>query len=181
MFVYLLRHGQDTLDKRGGWSREPLTSMGIEQVKETSNKLKGIQFDKVLSSDLIRTVETTKILKDILNLKDIVYYQELREVNNGILAGMDNEIAEKRFPGLYWNTLKWDENYPNGESPKAFYERVKVFWERIKKETPEDSTILIVAHQGVFEVIQNLENGTDYTNKKQSYTVKTGEFVVLDI
>lgn len=180
MKAYLLRHGQDTLNKRGGWSKEPLTSSGVEQVKRTAYLLKGIKFDAVISSDLLRAVETTAILRSILNLDNVSYCRQLREVNNGLLAGMDNKIAEERFPNLYWNTLKWDEQYSEGESLKEFYQRIQRCWNRIIKENENKSTIMIVAHSGVFEVIQHLIYRTDYSNKEQSYKIKTGEFVVIE-
>ena len=94
---------------------------------------------------------------------------------------MGNKIAEERFPDLYWNTLKWDEKYPEGESPKEFYDRIKQYWNRIIKENDNERSIMIVAHSGVFEVIQNLVYGTEYSNKKQRYKIKTGEFVVIEL
>lgn len=181
MKVYLLRHGQDTLNKRGGWSNEPLTSSGVEQIKKAAHLLVDVKFDALLSSDLLRAVETAAILRSILSLDNVTYCRELREVNNGLLAGMGNKIAEERFPDLYWNTLKWDEKYPEGESPKEFYERIKQYWNRIIKENDNERSIMIVAHSGVFEVIQNLVYGTEYSNKKQRYKIKTGEFVVIEL
>lgn len=130
---------------------------------------------------MLRAVETAAILRSILNLDNVTYCRELREVNNGLLAGMGNKIAEERFPDLYWNTLKWDEKYPEGESPKEFYERIKQYWNRIIKENDNERSIMIVAHSGVFEVIQNLVYGTEYSNKKQRYKIKTGEFVVIEL
>lgn len=74
---------------------------------------------KIVSSDLPRTVSTAKAISYKLKIPFHVDAR-LREMNNGELAGMKNEVASIKYPGLYFNTLKMDEKYPNGESPREF-------------------------------------------------------------
>ncbi|MBQ9227297.1 MAG: histidine phosphatase family protein [Eubacterium sp.] len=126
MTIYLVRHGADDNTKRGGWSNHPLTEEGLKQSEELARKLKdcNCNADIIYSSDLLRAKQTTEILAQHLNL-EVEYDAELREVDNGDLAGMDNELADKLYPNLYWRKLEWKQHYPNGESPKEFYERIK--------------------------------------------------------
>jgi probable phosphoglycerate mutase len=78
---------------------------------------------------------------------------------------MKNEIAVKRYPGLFWNTLAWDEKYPNGESPKDFYERISYAWHELEKMFSCNENIMLVTHSGVIQVILSLAEGKAYSNK----------------
>lgn len=57
---------------------------------------------------------------------------EFREINNGSLAGMPKEQARSQYPGIYYSALEWEQAYPDGESPKLFYERVSAAWNNFK-------------------------------------------------
>jgi len=113
--IYLVRHGQDDDNYRGGWSHLGLIEEGIEQSKLLANYLcknkENYSISKIISSDLERTVETTRELKDILNVQ-VEYSRDWREINNGELAGMNNKEALERYPGLFYNTLDVNERYP---------------------------------------------------------------------
>lgn len=180
MKLYLVRHGQDTLNKRGGWSEEPLIAEGVEQVRNLSKTLDNIHFDAVISSDLTRTRQTTEILRYELSLKEVIFDSRLREVNNGILAGLDNEIALSQFPGLFWNSLSWDEAYPRGESPKAFFERIKSWYEDFKGDYHKNDTVLIISHQGVIDALLCIIHNKPFTNKKSHYKIKTGQMIIVE-
>jgi probable phosphoglycerate mutase len=104
MICYLIRHGKDDDSVRGGWSNSGLTAEGKSQVKnlvdfinENKNKLK---IEKLFSSDLLRAVETIMPISTILNLK-FEFKPEFRETNNGVLAGMPNNIVNENYPGLF--------------------------------------------------------------------------------
>ena len=64
--VYLIRHGETDFVKSGKvWGlndKEELNEIGAIQIKKMSYKLKGIEFDKVYTSDLKRTTQTAKII-----------------------------------------------------------------------------------------------------------------------
>ncbi|MGK0576026.1 histidine phosphatase family protein [Macrococcus capreoli] len=182
MKLYLVRHGKDTPNVRGGWSNEPLTDEGIHEVIELSKKINDIQFDYVLSSDLKRVAQTCELLVSHLNWSgDVSYESRLREVNNGKLAGMPNEIAEVTFPGLYWNELNWDERYPEGESPKEFFERISSFLDDIKALYDNNDALLMITHHGVIEVILSIVSNVEYSNKIKKYKIPTASLSVVDL
>jgi probable phosphoglycerate mutase len=90
-----------------------------------------------------------------------------RETNNGLIAGMPNEIVNERYPGLSFSGLRMDERYPGGESPLEFYTRIKetltlLFEEQASKNHAEN--VLIVTHRGVINVIYHLVRGLEWTN-----------------
>ncbi|MBO7251726.1 MAG: histidine phosphatase family protein [Oscillospiraceae bacterium] len=166
MICYLVRHGKDDETVRGGWSQHPLSPEGIAQVQSLASELakySGIQ--KIYSSDLCRAMETANILADRLHLS-VTALPQFRETNNGDLAGMKNELAVKRYPDLFWNQLGWEETYPNGESPKQFYERICRAWDAFSREICTGSEdVILVTHGGVIQVLLSILSGETYSNK----------------
>ena len=127
MKIYIARHGQDDDSVRGGWSDCSLTDLGVKQsvdlADEILSKSDEYNIGMIVSSDIIRAKQTALIISEKLSVP-VKYDMDFREVNNGDLAGLDNHIAEEKYPNLYWRKLDWEEHYPHGESPKEFYERI---------------------------------------------------------
>ncbi len=168
MKIYFIRHGKDDGNYRGGWSNQPIIDEGICQVKKLADyledKQKEYKIEKIISSDLLRARQTTEIINEKLKLK-VEYTKRLREMNNGKLAGMLNTEAEKKYPGLYYNTLDIDERYPGGESPIEFYNRIIKDFEDIIKENEMYNNIMIVTHSGVINIIYRYINNMEFSNK----------------
>ena len=76
-------------------------------------------YAKYIQDDLKRARQTAQIIADKLSVP-IEFISDFREVDNGELAGMDNYLADEKYPNLYWRKLNWDEHYPNGESQRSF-------------------------------------------------------------
>ena len=182
MTCYLARHGKDDDTVRGGWSGQPLTEEGKAQADELASFIQrsdlGIQY--IYSSDLLRAIQTAQSVADKLHLP-IIQMPEFREVNNGDLAGMYNELASKMYPGLYWNTLEWEQRYPGGESPKEFYERIRTAWDAFQKMVLEQNeNVLLVTHGGVINVILSIVNGEKYSNKTTMRKIQNAELIALE-
>lgn len=183
MICYLVRHGKDDDTIRGGWSQAGLTDEGKAQSlllasEIIKNKLK-YNIKHIYSSDLLRAMQTAKPIADALNLP-IIALKQFREVNNGDLSGMDNKIANRKYPGLYWNSLEWEENYPNGESPREFYQRVKESWDLFAKQICHDKeNVLLITHSGVINIILHQINRTDYSNKEKESSIKHTTLIEL--
>lgn len=180
MKVYLVRHGTDDNTVRGGWSNHPLTAEGVKQSEKLAHRLKeyNCNAEIIYSSDLLRAKQTAEILAQHLNLK-VEYESDFREVNNGDLAGMDNAVANELYPNLYWRKLEWKQHYPNGESPKEFYERVKSAWEKLINR--KYKSIILVTHGGVINVIMHLVNGVEYSNKNNMYKIGTADYIKIEV
>ena len=169
MICMMARHGKDDESVRGGWSQHSLSEEGMRQAQELAGRLlaqkNSYSLSRIYSSDLVRAAQTAQIVGDRLGLA-VTLLPDFREVNNGLLAGMKNDLAEDRFPGRYWNQLAWEQTYPEGESPKAFYERIADAWERFSCELVSGKeNVLLVTHGGVIQVILSLINNVPYTNK----------------
>lgn len=184
MKIFLVRHGQDDDTVRGGWSNTPLTEIGIQQSEkladEIADNFSKYNIGKIISSDILRAKQTATILSEKLNLP-LEFNPDFREVNNGDLAGMDNNVAQLKYPNLYWRSLEWNEHYPNGESPQEFHDRVSNAWTNlISSVAGYNKNILIVTHGGVINIIRCITNGTTYSNKNK-YQEIPGAEITLEI
>ena len=173
MNIYLVRHAKDDDRYRGGWSEVDLIEEGKEQAKKLAEflylKQEEFKITKIISSDLQRAVSTANEVAKNIDIK-IELDKELREMNNGDLGGMLNKEALVKYPGMFFNTLKMNEKYPNGESPDDFYNRVKKWFDDvICKYKYSSENILIVTHGGVINIICHIVKGIEWTNKNKPF------------
>ena len=181
MICCLVRHGKDDDTVRGGWSQQPLTDEGEVQAAELADFVQksGLCIQQLYSSDLLRAMQTAQIVADSLRLP-IAPKPEFREVNNGNLAGIKNELAAEQYPGLYWNTLAWEQQYPGGESPKEFYERIRCAWDVLQKDILErNENVMLVTHGGVMHVILSIVKGEIYSNQASPRKIRNAELIAL--
>ena len=184
MKLFFVRHGKDDENFRGGWSVLGLVPEGVEQAKGLAKHLcekkENYGIKKIVSSDLVRAKETAEILAEALELP-VITDERLREADNGVLAGMSNEEALKKYPGLFWNTLEPEECYPGGESPKQFYTRIKEWFETFLAECKEfEGNVLVLTHGGVINVVYHLVRNMEWSNKKKPVPVANCSVHVLD-
>jgi len=166
--LILIRHGEDEINKIGGWSDNKLTSKGIEQVKELRRNLGEILPKSenfiILSSDLTRAKESAMILFD--ESYNIIYDERLRECNNGDLANLTKEEFNIKYPGLYFASLDLYEHYPNGESPQDFYNRVSNHFIELNNKYMNQN-LIVTAHGGVYGVLKSMINGVIWSSKQK--------------
>ena len=176
MNILFVRHGKDSDQHRGGWSQLDLLPEGKREDEALADYLaqhkEDYHFTKIITSDLKRAETTATILAETLQLP-LEKERDLRETNNGDLAGMLNSEADQKFPRLYFRSLAMDEHYPNGESPREFYQRIKTWFELFLKENHNsDETQIVVTHGGVINIIYHLVNQIEWTNKSNLFHVK---------
>ena len=176
MNILFVRHGKDSDQHRGGWSQLDLLPEGKREAEALADYLaqhkEDYHFTKIITSDLKRAETTAPILAETIQLP-LEKERDLRETNNGDLAGMLNSEADQKFPRLYFRSLAMDEHYPNGESPREFYQRIKTWFELFLKENHNsDETQIVVTHGGVINIIYHLVNQIEWTNKSNLFHVK---------
>lgn len=183
MICYLVRHGKDDETVRGGWSQHSLTDEGIQQANMLGDYIAGnldaLAVKHIFTSDLPRAMQTAQIIGNKLDLP-VIACPQFREVNNGELAGMKNELALVRYPGLFWNQLGWEQCYPGGESPRQFYERIASAWELFsEKIRTGNGNVLLVTHGGVIHVILSMIAGRMYTNTALHRHIQHAEMIAV--
>jgi probable phosphoglycerate mutase len=72
-YVVLIRHGESYTNRNGILSRElnryRLTEEGVQQARFTGEQLNGLKFDGIITSPILRAVETANIVNQYLNLE----------------------------------------------------------------------------------------------------------------
>ena len=146
--IYLARHGQTdwNVQKRlQGFKDVPLNATGKKQAEELKQKMSGIQVDAIYSSALQRSRETAQIVAG-----DRVVIS-LPELNEQFLGKFEGAYLDGRDPTLEaeYDKRNVDPNdtLDGGESTNQHYARVKIALEKIRKDHPQ-GTVLIVGHGG---------------------------------
>lgn len=100
----MMRHGQAENNVNrilvGRHVEAHLTDYGKHQVAETAICLKEIPITRILVSPVIRTIETAKIVCDVLDMTYEVD-ERLYEIDLGKLAGMNYEEIVEKYGNLF--------------------------------------------------------------------------------
>jgi probable phosphoglycerate mutase len=141
----LVRHGRTVFGERGvlcGWSDPPLDPEGRSQAVALSEALGGRAFNGIWSSDLVRAIETARLVTGVEPTVD----ERLRELDLGDLDGLRfDDCASDLQAGL----IAFDGFHaPGGESVTSLEKRVQAF---LAELWPGDH--LIVTHGGVIRLL----------------------------
>lgn len=192
--LVLVRHGQSqwNLENRfTGWVDVPLSVKGREEAMTAGRKLRGIRFDAIYVSHLIRAIQTLQYI--LLELGDsrtpIIYHEDekvhewehhsgdprselpiyqavdLAERYYGDLQGLNKAETMKKYGEeqvRIWRR-SYDINPPGGESLKDTCERTTPYYkEHIEPELLAGKNILIVAHgNSLRSITKYVENISD--------------------
>ena len=154
--LILVRHGQSEWNEQNlftGWKDPGLTELGIKEAKNAGSLIsdKGIQFDEMFTSMLVRAQDTGTIILDSINQQNISITKNkaLNERNYGSLAGLNKNDARKKWgeEQVHIWRRSFDIPPPEGESLKDTAERVlPYFHEYIMPKVIQGLSILVAAH-----------------------------------
>jgi 2,3-bisphosphoglycerate-dependent phosphoglycerate mutase len=154
--LILVRHGQSEWNEQNlftGWKDPGLTELGIKEAKNAGSLIsdKGIQFDEMFTSMLVRAQDTGAIILDSINQQNIPITKNkaLNERNYGSLAGLNKDDARKKWgeEQVHIWRRSFDIPPPEGESLKDTAERVlPYFQEYIMPKVIQGLSILVAAH-----------------------------------
>lgn len=124
---YLVRHGQTDWNAQFRWQGHtdiPLNDTGREQARLLAAALSHIPFDRAVSSDSIRAVETVRIVLGDRSL-EIETDPDLREFNAGAFEGLTWDEIRAQYPDAVtaMNTDWFGFVFPGGESRGQMAER----------------------------------------------------------
>lgn len=131
MRIYLVRHGISQSNMKSTYS-EPGTLLAPNarmELQVTKKHLQNISFDKVYTSDLIRTVQTA----EILGYPDAIKESRLRERDFGVFVGNNHYQAMQKYPTSYKKYMQDPVDYriPRGESFHDLCDRVWDFLDEL--------------------------------------------------
>ncbi len=155
MKIYFMRHGESANNLAGkmtGWSDVPLTELGVEQARAASAKLRGIDFDKVYSSDLQRARITCETA---LPGCEYIVDSRLREINVGCFAGMTSAEIRERFGDILYECYSTgDYSRFGGETRDEFWGRIRSFLSDLGDKPYEN--VAVFAHAGLIRAVFNM-------------------------
>ncbi|TAL13836.1 MAG: bifunctional RNase H/acid phosphatase, partial [Frankiales bacterium] len=144
----LLRHGQTemSVDKRfSGVSDPPLTEVGLAQAAAAAARLARCGAVAVVSSPLLRTRETARLVADALGL-EVQVEEGLRETDFGDWEGYTFSEVRKKWPRELDAWLGSTAVAPPfGESFDATATRVRQARDRVLSAYP-GQTVVVVSH-----------------------------------
>jgi len=152
--VSIVRHGEtewNLADKMQGVSDSPLTPKGISLAKELGEKLAGMKFSRIYTSDLGRAYSTAKYINGKLGL-EIVPEPRLRERNMGIFEGHNWAYVKEHYPEDFMKAVSEDLEYriPEGQSKQDYVDMIADFMQFVTKKHPCEN-VLLVTHRGFID------------------------------
>jgi 2,3-bisphosphoglycerate-dependent phosphoglycerate mutase len=159
----LLRHGRsraDDEDVHEGSYDSPLTETGILHATELAVKWESENrhFDSIISSSLVRARRVAQIIGEKLDVP-VHVSDQWKERDNGPLAGMKRDEAEKAYPKSDfvnpYSPLVTSANA--GESMCELYCRASMAIQGIVRKGP--GRYLVVSHGGFLNAVMNIIMG----------------------
>jgi len=127
----------------------PLTDEGREQARATAAVLEGIEFDRVITSGLLRTIETARIVTPDAEPES---WPELREIESGRLEDIPEDELERTFTEAWRDVVPEEARFLGGESIGSLLDRVLPAVDRLLSDSDWD-VLLAVLHAGVNRAI----------------------------
>lgn len=149
MLLYMIRHGESEANAGGyhsGQSCVHLTERGRRQAAATREIIKGISFDRLYVSDVLRTQETAEIIFPDM---ERTFIPLAREVDNTVMHGKTKEDMTKIYGQMYLDCRKKFDYAPLGidcESLAHLSGRAGKLLSWAEKQ--EDARICVVSHAG---------------------------------
>jgi probable phosphoglycerate mutase len=150
--LYVMRHGAVSYFDHGRPLKPedvPLTVAGRDQAYAAASMLRGIEFDRVITSGLPRTVETARIVAPDLEPEA---WPDLRELETGRLADIPEDELEHTFTDAFRGVIPEDARFLAGETIGSLFDRVLPAIDRLVAAEDWD-IVLAVLHGGVNRAI----------------------------
>lgn len=155
MQLIIVRHGEseaDLINVIEGRADFSLTEAGHKQAKSLGKWLsENESFQVILSSTLIRAKQTASYIREATDT-NIVFHDDLMEWDNGLLAGMDRDEADKKYPIPEGGRQPHHENAET-ESLINFRARAEMFLSRLVEVYDDKASVCIVSHGGMINML----------------------------
>ena len=166
--LILIRHGQsvwNAANRFTGWTDVELSEKGVVEAKDAGMELRGMRFDVVHTSDLIRAQRTAEIILELNEASgdsEIRFDWRLNERNYGSLQGLNKEETAEEHGQE--QVRIWRRSYdvapPEGESLKMTADRtIPYFREEILPNLESGLNVLVSAHgNSLRSIVMHIEN-----------------------
>lgn len=128
MKLFMIRHGQSVANLEGlhaGWSQTPLTPKGMKDARLVGELLRGLDFEKVYCSDLLRARQTMELALPGVQAE---FTPLLREIHVGTLSGKSAQACLQEYGEKYLQQKKARDFRPyGGENMEMQRQRIREF------------------------------------------------------
>ncbi len=151
MKLYVVRHCRTEYNTRRvycGRTDIPLSEEGLREAEDLARRVRGLEFDLILTSPLTRARQTAQALargRDIPVTPDV----RLLEIDFGAMEGRSITLPEAEPPRVNF-AVRW----PGGESSLDAAARVYPLLRELPERVP-GKNILLVTHGGLCRVIRS--------------------------
>jgi broad specificity phosphatase PhoE len=148
--MLLVRHGQSEWNATGRWQGQadpPLSDLGRQQALDAAARVGSV--DVVVSSGLMRALETARIIADQVGVGPVVVEPDLRERHVGEWSGLTHVEIEAAYPGH----LADGRRPPGWEHDDDAVARLRGALDRIHAEY-EGADVLVLSHGGVIRALE---------------------------
>lgn len=167
--LMLVRHGQSTWNAEGRWQGQadpPLTDFGRKQAKTATKRIGQIQ--AIVSSPLVRALETATIISDATGVEPVVTHSGLCERHAGEWSGLTKAEIDVQFPGY----LAQDLRPPTYEGDESLMARTSEAMNAIVQEYC-GGEILVATHGGVIKTfVESLGSGPIRVPNLAGWTIR---------
>lgn len=177
--ICLIRHGQTDWNKKfliQGRENNPLNEEGIIQAYVTANLLlnNDSNWDVIISSPLIRAVQTAEIIKDKLNLKSpIIINNNVIEREFGAAEGLT--ISEEVYDRIN------NDDYDNLETCKELQKRSMDTIIDIVKSFPNKKILIITHSHFIKGLLTQIDSNFTWTSSLKNASINYVYFNELNI
>jgi len=152
--IIFLRHGRTNLNDNSflGIKRDPEIIINKDLIKKIK-QIRKENISLIFSSELKRSIQTAKLI----NTKKIIIDNDLNEKDYGKGENMTYNALVKKFPYIKkaWSN-KRDPKFPEGESDKDVFFRLKKFKKKLLKYLSKDkseSSLAVLTHNVVLRCL----------------------------
>jgi probable phosphoglycerate mutase len=147
--ITFIRHAESTGNRAGVWQGHTdagLSDIGVAQLPRLASRLAGRSFDRVISSDLDRTMLTAAVAGDA------VPDPRWRELHLGAWEGLTVHDIRRRDPDvLDAISAGADFAIPGGETAAEFWGRLTAAFDDLVSSLDDGEDVAVVSHGGVIE------------------------------
>jgi probable phosphoglycerate mutase len=151
--ITFVRHGETDANATSIWQGQgdaALSEIGRAQAEALGERLREREFDLVVSSDLVRTVDTAGLAG-----LDPVLDPGWREMDIGDWEGLTRTEVHERFQDQIRRLVAGDRDVAmgGGETWREFGDRIGRSLDALVAQTPPGSNVLVMAHGGVIHAV----------------------------
>jgi probable phosphoglycerate mutase len=139
--IYLMRHAEVRYFEGIRPTDVVLTERGRGQAEAAREALRGVTFDRVLTSGLPRTLETAAIVAPGVEPER---WEDLREIESGRIASIPEEEREEAFLRAWHGEVPEEQPFLGGETIGDLLDRVLPALDRLLSDPAWDVTLAVL-------------------------------------